>query len=56
MSTVPYEAPVLNEAVWNAWLAKMDRQEKAAHRTLGTAVLVALALAAIGFAIYHFGF
>ncbi len=39
MQTIPYEAPVLNEEIWNAWLAKTNRQEK---------------LAAIGFAISHF--
>jgi hypothetical protein len=56
MSTIPYEAPVLNEEVWNTWLAKMARQEKAAHRKLGAAVLIALSLTAIGLAVFHLGF
>jgi hypothetical protein len=54
MSTIPYQAPALDEAIGNAWIAKPGRQEKAAMRAMGIALVIALSLAAIAFVIYRF--
>jgi hypothetical protein len=47
MSTATEKAPVLDESVWNAWLAKGKRQERAAAKKatmMGGVVLAALVI------------
>ena len=52
MSTIPDEAPPLNEEVWRAWLAKRTLMEEAAARTCRVTGGVILAMLALGYAIY----
>jgi hypothetical protein len=52
MSTVNETAPVLDEAVWEAWLQKGKRQEQATMRKARIFGVIVVILAVLASAVY----